>query len=70
MCRIYDCFDCIKICIVHARSAIHHPSGALSIIAQETEYDRTNVAPKVRSLEYFDTQILLHFPHDLDSVVE
>lgn len=29
-----------------------------------------NIASKVRSLEYLDAQILLHFAHDLYSVVE
>ena len=33
-------------------------------------HDRTDVASKIRSLEHLDAQILLHFAHNLYSVVE
>ena len=52
---------------------IKHPITPLErppTIAQGNGYDRTDIASKIRSLEHFDAQILLHFAHDLYGVVE
>ena len=64
MCSIHDRLDRLE---VWPRTISHRRGWDSGAILQKW---RTNLIPKVRGLKHPDTEILLHFPYDLDGVVE
>lgn len=71
MCGIHNCFDGVEICIAHIGSVQPStiPLERPGTICRNLGI-RTNVASKIRSLEHFDAQILLHLAHDLYRIIE